>query len=71
RLVGRVGEGEVVFEEIEKGKKDKEVAGNAVIRDAKVDRFDYKILEEESESEEDDKSSVSDDEAELPPPYAP
>lgn len=37
----------------------------------KVERLDYKVLQEESESEDDDKSSVSDEEAELPPPYAP
>jgi beta-galactosidase/beta-glucuronidase len=68
RLVGRVGDGEVVFEEMDKGKKGKDVAAAA---DAKVERLDYKILQEESESEEDDESSVSDEEAELPPPYAP
>jgi hypothetical protein len=52
----------------QKGKKGKDVAAAA---DAKVERLDYKILQEESESEEDDESSVSDEEAELPPPYAP
>ncbi|RHZ47497.1 uncharacterized protein CDV56_105732, partial [Aspergillus thermomutatus] len=65
RLVGRIGEGEVVAEEIGEGKKGKD----AVPGDAKVERLDYKILQEESESE--DESSVSDEEAERPPPYAP
>lgn len=57
-----------------KGKKGESVDA---VADAKVERLDYKVLQEESESEEDDeeesKSSASDGEreAELPPPYAP
>lgn len=66
-LVGRVGEGEVVFEEMD-GKKDKAVAAAA---DAKVEKLDYKVLQDESESEEEDESTASDEEAERPPPYAP
>ncbi|RHZ72734.1 hypothetical protein CDV55_100037, partial [Aspergillus turcosus] len=54
------------------GKKGKEVDG---VADAKVEKLDYKVLQEESESEEEDEEesglSASDGEAELPPPYAP
>ena len=102
RLVGRVGEGEVVFEEMDvsplylwsvggegggrgggggvggwvysygyipkQGHKDKAVAAAA---QAKVEKLDYKVLQDESESEEEDESTASDEEAERPPPYAP
>ncbi|KAH1354088.1 hypothetical protein KXX63_001684 [Aspergillus fumigatus] len=50
------------------GKKDKAVAAAA---DAKVEKLDYKVLQDESESEEEDESTASDEEAERPPPYAP
>ncbi|KAH2950818.1 hypothetical protein KXW00_003667, partial [Aspergillus fumigatus] len=47
---------------------DGEIAAAA---DAKVEKLDYKVLQDESESEEEDESTASDEEAERPPPYAP